>query len=58
VRETADALLITENTARSTLAVVYGKLAISKQSELSRIVARLDGFGVPVSRLREYEGAL
>ena len=36
---------IAENTARSALKVVYEKLGIGKQSELAKIVARLEGAG-------------
>ncbi|MEQ1770014.1 MAG: hypothetical protein ABL879_09255 [Devosia sp.] len=42
VRDAAVHLNITENTARSTLKLVYGKLGISKQSELGHLVARLE----------------
>lgn len=41
VRESAELVGITENTARSTLKIVYDKLGIGKQSELAGIVARL-----------------
>jgi DNA-binding CsgD family transcriptional regulator len=41
-REAADALAISENTARSALSLVYGKLGISRQSQLAKIVARLE----------------
>ncbi|MCB9993019.1 MAG: hypothetical protein H6873_05105 [Hyphomicrobiaceae bacterium] len=42
VGDSANLLQISENTARSTLKAIYGKLGISKQSELAKIVARLD----------------
>jgi DNA-binding CsgD family transcriptional regulator len=54
-RDAAKTLAITENTVRSALRLIYEKLMIGKQSELARIVARLDGFGTPVSRIR-YQG--
>lgn len=41
VRQAALQLGISENTARSTLKVVYGKLGVRKQSELSRLITRL-----------------
>ncbi len=41
-REAAAELAVTENTARSTLKVVFDKLRIGRQSELARIVARLE----------------
>jgi DNA-binding CsgD family transcriptional regulator len=41
-RAAARELGITENTARSTMKVVFDKLRIGKQSELARIVARLE----------------
>ncbi|EAQ13273.1 DNA-binding CsgD family transcriptional regulator [Maritimibacter alkaliphilus HTCC2654] len=41
VGDCADYLGVTNNTARSTLKVVYDKLGISKQTELAGIVARL-----------------
>ena len=41
-RESAKSLAITEGTARTTLKTVFGKLAISRQSELARLVARID----------------
>ena len=44
-REASAALSITENTARSTLKVVYQKLAIGKQTELARVITRLEAFG-------------
>ena len=43
-KEAASALAVTENTARSTLQVIYSKLGIGRQSELARIVARLESF--------------
>ncbi|MBK8083582.1 MAG: hypothetical protein IPK28_06880 [Devosia sp.] len=46
-KQAATQLGITPNTARSTLQVVYDKLGIGKQSELARIVARLEVFGGP-----------
>lgn len=58
LREAAEALAITENTARSALQLVYGKLMIGKQSELARIVARLDGFGTPLSRTHAVQGSV
>lgn len=57
-RQAADVLAITENTVRSTLKLVYGKLGIGKQSELARILARLDGFGTPTGRTRSLQGDL
>ncbi|MZR11427.1 hypothetical protein GQE99_00070 [Maritimibacter sp. DP07] len=42
VRHCAQMLDITENTARSTMKVIYDKLDVSKQSELASIVARLN----------------
>jgi len=44
-KEAARDIGITDNTLRSTLQVVYDKLDIQKQSELARIVVRLEGFG-------------
>ena len=41
VRQAAQQLGISENTARSTLKIVYGKLGVRKQSELSRLITRL-----------------
>lgn len=41
VRDTAEALLLSEHTVRSSLKSVYGKLGVSKQSELGRLIARL-----------------
>lgn len=41
LRACAEQLNVTENTARSTLKIVYDKLGISKQSELAGIVARM-----------------
>lgn len=41
-REAAENLGITENTARSTLRQVFDKLRIGRQSELARIVSRLE----------------
>lgn len=55
-REAGDILAITENTARSTLQLVYEKLSIGKQSELARIVARLEGFGAPLSQVGALAG--
>ncbi len=48
VRDAALSLLLTENTVRSTLRTIYDKLSIGKQSELARIVTRLDGLGRPL----------
>lgn len=45
VKEAARELGIAENTARSVLKVAYEKLGIGKQSELAKIVARLEGVG-------------
>lgn len=45
VKEAALELGIAENTARSVLKIAYEKLGIGKQSELARIVARLEGVG-------------
>lgn len=45
VRDAASELGITESTARSALKVAYEKLRICKQSELAKIVARLEGTG-------------
>lgn len=45
-RRAAEVLSLTENTVRSSLQLIYTKLGIGKQSELARIVARLEGFGV------------
>lgn len=44
-RQSAEVLSLTENTVRSALQLIYHKLSIGKQSELARIVARLEGFG-------------
>ncbi len=41
VADAAERLGITTNTARSTLKTVFGKLQVSRQSELSRMVARI-----------------
>ncbi|MDB5560628.1 MAG: bacterial regulatory protein luxR family [Hyphomicrobiales bacterium] len=41
-REASDALVITENTARSALRLIYSKLGIGRQSQLAKIVARLE----------------
>lgn len=41
-RETAGLLGVAESTARSALQIVYDKLGIGKQSELARIVTRLE----------------
>ncbi|MEQ1770017.1 MAG: hypothetical protein ABL879_09270 [Devosia sp.] len=41
-RVSAQSLSITEGTARTTLKAVFGKLAISRQSELAQLVARID----------------
>jgi DNA-binding CsgD family transcriptional regulator len=57
-RQAAVALSISENTVRSALQLVYEKLGIGKQSELARIVARLDGFGTPMSRTKRLQGVL
>uniref|UniRef100_UPI0035AD8611 helix-turn-helix transcriptional regulator n=1 Tax=Devosia sp. TaxID=1871048 RepID=UPI0035AD8611 len=46
-KQAATRLGITTNTARSTLQVIYEKLGIGKQSELARIVTRLEVFGRP-----------
>lgn len=46
-RQAAEVLSLTENTVRSSLQLIYHKLGIGKQSELARIVARLEGFGAP-----------
>ena len=51
-KQAASRLGITANTARSTLQIVYEKLGIGKQSELARIVARLELFGGPTARTR------
>jgi DNA-binding CsgD family transcriptional regulator len=45
VKNAASELGITESTARSALKVAYEKLRIAKQSELAKIVARLEGSG-------------
>ena len=45
VKDAARDLGITESTARSALKVAYEKLRIGKQSELAKIVARLEGTG-------------
>lgn len=45
VKDAARELGITESTARSALKVAYEKLRIGKQSELAKIVARLEGSG-------------
>lgn len=45
VKDAAQELRISENTARSVLKVAYDKLGIGKQSELAKIVARLEGVG-------------
>lgn len=44
-RAAAEGLAITEHTARSSLKVIYDKLAVAKQSELARIVTRLESLG-------------
>lgn len=44
-RQAAQVLSLAENTVRSSLQVIYDKLGIAKQSELARIIARLEGFG-------------
>ena len=44
-RKAAAALGITEHTIRSSLKVIYDKLAVNKQTELAGIVARLEGVG-------------
>lgn len=41
-REAADKLGITQNTVRSTLKAIYGKLGLRRQSELAQLVARLE----------------
>jgi DNA-binding CsgD family transcriptional regulator len=46
VKDAAHELGITENTARSALKIAYEKLGIGKQSELAKIVARLEGAGL------------
>jgi DNA-binding CsgD family transcriptional regulator/PAS domain-containing protein len=46
VKKAAHELGIAENTARSVLKVAYEKLGIGKQSELAKIVARLEGVGL------------
>jgi DNA-binding CsgD family transcriptional regulator len=46
VKDAARELGITESTARSALKVAYEKLRIGKQSELAKIVARLEGTGL------------
>jgi DNA-binding CsgD family transcriptional regulator len=46
VKDAARELGITESTARSALKVAYDKLRIGKQSELAKIVARLEGTGL------------
>jgi len=46
VRDASRELGITESTARSALKVAYEKLRIGKQSELAKVVARLEGTGV------------
>lgn len=43
VKEAARELGIAESTVRSVLKIAYGKLGIGKQSELAKIVARLEG---------------
>ena len=45
VKDAARELGITESTARSALKVAYEKLRIGKQSELAKVVARLEGTG-------------
>ena len=40
-KEVATELRITENTVRSVLKTIYGKLSVSRQSELAQMVARL-----------------
>jgi DNA-binding CsgD family transcriptional regulator len=40
-KEVAAELRITENTVRSVLKTIYGKLSVSRQSELAQMVARL-----------------
>ncbi|MGQ0609516.1 MAG: LuxR C-terminal-related transcriptional regulator [Paracoccaceae bacterium] len=44
-RQAAEVLSLSENTVRSSLQLIYDKLGIAKQSELARIIARLEGFG-------------
>ena len=46
MRDASRELGITESTARSALKVAYEKLRIGKQSELAKVVARLEGTGV------------
>ena len=46
VKEAALEHGIAENTARSVLKIAYEKLGIGKQSELAKIVARLEGVGL------------
>jgi DNA-binding CsgD family transcriptional regulator len=45
VKDAAHELGITESTARSALKIAYEKLRIGKQSELAKVVARLEGTG-------------
>jgi DNA-binding CsgD family transcriptional regulator len=45
VKEAAQELEIAESTVRSVLKIAYEKLGIGKQSELGKIVARLEGVG-------------
>jgi DNA-binding CsgD family transcriptional regulator len=45
VKDAARELGITESSTRSALKIVYEKLHIGKQSELAKIVARLEGTG-------------
>ncbi len=51
-KQAAHRLGITTNTARSTLRIIYEKLGIGKQSELARIVTRLEVFGRPPAGTR------
>jgi DNA-binding CsgD family transcriptional regulator len=53
-REAAEVLSLTPNTVRSTLQVIYDKLGLSKQSELGRMVARLDQISAPTAQPRPW----
>ena len=44
-KEAAERLEVTEQTARTYLKIIYDKLAIAKQTELARIVTRLESLG-------------
>jgi DNA-binding CsgD family transcriptional regulator len=46
-RQAAETLGLTENTVRAALRIIYGKLGISRQSELAKLVARLNSIGTP-----------